>query len=124
MYIFIIIFCIVIFCLLLTLLYPININKNIIKKNEQVKGYCPICNHPLYKGEKVQTKQIEIGNIEVQNLIRGCIYCTDKSNKSKRNCPICKKKLDLNETIFATANPNLHPLKLSVKGCKSCYPLF
>ncbi|MFN3603705.1 MAG: hypothetical protein ACK4UJ_03215 [Leptonema sp. (in: bacteria)] len=91
--------------------------KNTSYKQEK-KGYCPICNHILLKGEKIRSDQLETPKVEIKTFIKGCPYCLEKNEK--RICPICKRKLNKNQTILAVANFD-DPTKLSIKGCKQCY---
>ena len=90
--------------------------------SKKPKGYCPLCGHTLYAGEKVRSNQEEIGDIEVRTRIKGCVYCINPENKMPRSCPVCKKDVPLGEAIFAASNPRQDRLKLKIKGCQSCFP--
>jgi len=104
---------------LLRMLFPIG-TKPIGDDEEKIKGYCPICAQGLKKGQRIKSSITEIGDIEVQTIIKGCPFCIDGGRK--RACPVCKKKLDLDETIIAISNPKVDAKRLSIRGCKKCYP--
>ncbi|MCE9599984.1 MAG: hypothetical protein K8S54_18635 [Spirochaetia bacterium] len=95
-----------------------------VKKEPEgkIRGYCPICGEGLRKGERIRSSQVEIGNIEIQTRIKGCPYCMDETNKKKRTCPICKNPLALDQVILASADPRVDKNKLSIRGCKQCWP--
>lgn len=107
---------------LIWMLFPISNSKHDEDTKEKPKGFCPVCKHPLMKGEKIRSDQTEIGNIEVQTWIKGCTYCMGPSSKLKRACPVCKKKVAKDEVILASSDPRVNRLKLAIKGCKSCWP--
>ncbi len=90
-------------------------------EEEKPKGFCPLCKHPLMKGERIRSDQTEIGEVEVQTRIKGCPYCMGLSNR-KRQCPVCKNKVAKDEVILALSDPRVDRLKLSIKGCKQCWP--
>ncbi len=100
---------------LLWLLYDINIKNNKI----DYRGKCPLCGHPLRKGERVKSDQIETAKVEIKTFIKGCPYCV--SGTRKKICPICKKNLSREETILAISFFD-NPKKMLIKGCRSCYP--
>jgi len=85
-----------------------------------IRGYCPICGQGLQKGERIKSSITEIGDIEVQTIIKGCPFCLEGGRK--RACPVCKKKLALDEAIIAISDPKIDSKKLSIRGCKKCYP--
>lgn len=86
------------------------------------KGYCPICAQGLYAGERIRSDVTEIGDIEVQTKIKGCPYCMGVLGNRKRACPVCKRKLPAGEVILAIADPRVDRRKLSIRGCRECYP--
>ena len=114
------VFCFLTLVVLLAMLFSIPVR--IPPSKSKPKGYCPICGHSLYSGEKVHSKQIEIGNTELQNRIRGCVYCVAPDNKRDRSCPICKEPLAQDKSILAISDPRVDRLKLRVKGCDKCFP--
>lgn len=90
--------------------------------NDHIRGYCPLCGHPLKKGERIRSDQIETPKVEIKTFIKGCPFClTNKSEIKKRKCPVCKNHLKTDETIVAISSID-DPKKLSIKGCKKCYP--
>ncbi len=109
-----------IFSFLLWFIFDINFKG---KKNENnVKGFCPLCNHPLKKGERIRSDQIETPKVEIKTFIKGCPYCLyQREYIKKRKCPICKNHLNTDQTIVAISTIE-NPKKLSLKGCKKCYP--
>lgn len=104
---------------LIWMLYTLNFRS---KPEPKVKGYCPICSTGLVKGEQIRSDQVEIGNVEVQTKIKGCPYCLGIADKRKRLCPVCKKKLALDEVILAISDPRVDRNRLSIRGCGKCYP--
>ena len=106
---------------LIWMLFPIGDRKRKDDK-DKIRGTCPICAQPLYKGERLRSSQVEIGDIEVQTLMKGCLYCMGEKGKRKRSCPVCKKKLPIGDAVLAIADPRVDRYKLSVRGCKNCYP--
>lgn len=104
---------------LIWMLFPIRDRRT---PEEKPRGFCPLCKHPLMKGERVRSDQTEIGNVEVQTRIKGCPYCLASGARSKRHCPVCKKDVPVGEVILALADPRVDRLKLSIKGCKQCFP--
>lgn len=91
-------------------------------KHKGIKGYCPICGHPLKQGERIRSEQIETPKVEIKTFIKGCPYCLSvKSDKKNRRCPVCKNSLKTDQTILATSTFE-DPKKLSIKGCRKCYP--
>ncbi len=123
-HLFLIFLCLLIVILLIAMLLPIHFSTTTSpKKNtEKPKGHCPICKHALYSGEKVRSNQEEIGNIEVRTRIKGCIYCIDLKNQLRRQCPICEKNISIGEFVLAISDPRTNRLKLSIKGCRQCFP--
>ncbi len=127
-------FCFLSLCILFFILFPIKIktshkikNAEDKDKGNEFKGLCPICSHPLKKGEKVRSNQVEIGGLEVQTRIKGCIYCFSSDakglkNKRRRICPICKKNIDRDGVILAIADPRVSRLQLKIQGCRACFP--
>jgi len=101
------------------MLFPIG-DRRIPDNSDKIKGYCPICAQGLRKGERIRSNVMEIGDVEVQTIIKGCPYCLTGSRK--RACPVCKKKLAKDETIIAISDPKIDRNKLSIRGCKKCYP--
>lgn len=101
---------------LLWLLFDIQIKNK--TQDQEKKGYCPICNHILHKGEKIKSEQVEIPKVEIKTFIKGCLYCLNGSEK--RRCPICKRELKKNQTVLAISYFN-DPKKLAIKGCKKCF---
>ncbi|MFN3245357.1 MAG: hypothetical protein ACK42K_01520 [Leptonema sp. (in: bacteria)] len=105
---------------LLWFIFDINIKNQ--SKEDKIRGYCPLCGHQLRSGERVRSEQIETAKVEIKTFIKGCPYClTQRSDIKKRKCPICKNSLELNQTIVAISSID-EPKKLSIKGCKKCYP--
>lgn len=104
--------------LLVWMLFPLG---DRAKKEEKPRGFCPLCKAPLMKGERVRSDQMEIGDYEVQTRIKGCLYCMGASRRA-RNCPVCKRKVPKGDVILALADPRVDRLKLSIKGCKQCFP--
>ena len=115
-------FCLLMLSLLIWMLFPISFSTPPISKKEKPKSQCPLCKHDLYPGEKVRSNQTEIGNIEVQTRIKGCIYCIAPENKLPRRCPICKQDVPKDEMVLATSDPRVDRLKMSIKGCRKCFP--
>jgi hypothetical protein len=93
-----------------------------IHKTEKKKfrGSCPICKTPLLTGEKIRSSQLEIGDTEVHTTIKGCPHCLD--GNLTRACPVCKKKLKKDEAIIAFSYPKEDKNRLSIKGCRHCFP--
>jgi len=89
---------------------------------DRIRGYCPICGEGLRKGEKIRSSVTEIGNVEIQTKIKGCPYCLGEKANKKRACPVCKKPLPLENVILAVADPRVDKKKLSIRGCKLCWP--
>jgi len=87
-----------------------------------VRGYCPLCGQGLRKGEKIRSSIVEIGSVEVQTRIKGCPFCLGEVSRRKRSCPVCKKEVGLEDVILALSDPRVDKKKLSIKGCKQCYP--
>ncbi|MCB1326735.1 MAG: hypothetical protein H7A21_15090 [Spirochaetales bacterium] len=104
---------------LIWMLFPIAVRSPV---EEKPRGFCPLCAHPLMKGERVRSDQTEIGDIEVQTRIKGCQFCMGPTAKRKRSCPVCKKDVKKDEVILALADPRVDRLKLKIKGCKACWP--
>lgn len=90
------------------------------REKEPIRGYCPICGHDLRKGERMRSNQLQIGKTELRSFIKGCPFCL--SGKGKRLCPVCKKKLSLSESAVAFSNPAEDRNRLTIRGCKKCYP--
>jgi hypothetical protein len=90
------------------------------REKAPIRGYCPICGHDLRKGEQMRSNQLQIGKAELRTFIRGCPFCL--AGKGKRLCPVCKKKLSLSESAVAFSNPSEDKNRLSIRGCKKCYP--
>jgi hypothetical protein len=102
--------------------FIIDINPKNQKVSDHIRGYCPLCGHPLQKGERIRSHQIETPKVEIKTFIMGCPFClTNKSDSKKRKCPICKNFLNPDQTIIAISSFD-DPKKLSIKGCKKCYP--
>ncbi|MDH5657275.1 MAG: hypothetical protein OEZ34_15290 [Spirochaetia bacterium] len=101
------------------MLFPIGNRREKEDKNK-IKGYCPICGQGLRKGERIRSSVTEIGDIEVQTIIKGCPFCLEETRK--RACPVCKIKLKKDETIIAISDPKVDSKRLSIRGCKKCYP--
>lgn len=107
---------------LIWMLFPIGDRRRPPEKKDKPRGTCPICGQQLFKGERLRSDVTEIGDIEVQTRIKGCPYCMGEKDKRKRLCPVCKKKLPIGDVILALADPRVDRYKLSVRGCKNCYP--
>jgi hypothetical protein len=90
------------------------------KDKKKTKGNCPVCKTPLLIGEKLKSSQVEIGDYEVQTTIKGCPHCLE--GNTARTCPVCKKKLKKEEAIIAFSYPKEDKNRLSIRGCKHCYP--
>lgn len=88
----------------------------------KARGNCPICGQGLFSGERIRSDVTEIGEIEVQTRIKGCPYCMGALGNRTRSCPVCKKKLPEGEVILAIADPRVDRRKLSIRGCRECYP--
>ena len=121
-HIFLFAFCLLMLSLLIRMLFPLSFTSTLAPAKEKPKSQCPLCKHDLYAGEKVRSNQTEIGNIEVQTRIKGCIYCVAPENKLARHCPICKQDVPKDEMVLATSDPRVDRLKLSIKGCRRCFP--
>lgn len=86
-----------------------------------IRGYCPVCGHDLRKGERVRSNQMHIGRSDLRTYIRGCPFCLDTGRRA-RSCPVCKKGLYGEESVVAFSNPEADRNRLSIRGCKKCYP--
>ena len=104
------------------MLFPIGDRKRAAEKKEKPKGICPLCKQTLYAGERIRSDQLENGDVEVQTRIKGCPYCMGPTQRRARNCPVCKTKVEKDEVILAISDPRVDRLKLSIKGCKACWP--
>ncbi len=82
---------------------------------------CPICTHPLRKGERVRSSVTEIGDIEVRTYIKGCPFCLEGPRK-KRICPVCREELNGDMNVLAVSDPRVDRKRLRIKGCPRCYP--
>ncbi|MCS7204539.1 MAG: hypothetical protein NZ853_02460 [Leptospiraceae bacterium] len=91
------------------------------KKEKDQRGFCPICGHPLKKGERLRSNQVEIPKFEIRTFIKGCPYCLGVFDSRKRICPVCKSQLEKENTILAVSYFD-NPKKLIIKGCRKCYP--
>ncbi len=124
-YIFLFIFCLLTMAFLLRMLFPISWpepdSKTKKADKQKPRGYCPLCGSALYSGQKVRSKQTEIGNIEVQTCIRGCVHCVKPENKIRRRCPVCKQDVAKGDFVLAISDPRVDRLKLSIKGCQNCF---
>lgn len=118
-YIWVFLGALIIMSLLFWMLFPI---KEPALAQNPIKGFCPICSHPLRKGERVRSDVLEIGDSEVRTKIKGCPYCLTENAKENRQCPVCRKPLQKNEMIVALSNPKIDKKKLSIRGCTNCYP--
>lgn len=107
--------------MLLWMLFPISVTTT-EKEPEKMRGHCPICAQGLRVGERIRSDVVEIGDIEVQTKIKGCPYCMGVLGNRKRACPVCKKKLARDAVILAIADPRVDRRKLSIRGCRDCYP--
>lgn len=87
-----------------------------------VRGYCPLCGQGLRKGQRIRSSITEIGSVEIQTRIKGCPFCLGELGRRKRSCQVCKKEVALDEVILALSDPRVDKKKLSIKGCKNCYP--
>lgn len=106
---------------LIWMLFPIGMRQRKATK-DKIRGYCPICGAGLRKGERIRSSVVEIPRVEVRTTIKGCPYCLGPLDKRKRLCPVCKTKLKQDEAILAVSNPEVDPKRLSIRGCKRCYP--
>jgi hypothetical protein len=104
------------------MLFPIGERRRSQVEKEKPRGFCPLCKQPLMAGERIRSDQMEIGDIEVQTRIKGCPYCMGPASRRSRNCPVCKNKVAKDEVILAISDPRVDRLKLSIKGCKQCWP--
>jgi hypothetical protein len=107
---------------LIWMLFPLRDRFDRTEEKEKPRGKCPLCDQILFKGERLRSSVTEIGNVEVQTRIKGCPYCMGEKGNRKRACPVCKKKIAPDEVVLALADPRVDRLKLSVRGCKNCYP--
>ena len=107
---------------LIWMLFPIADRRRRSKSKEKPRGFCPICKHPLMKGERIRSDQTEIGDVELQTWIKGCPFCLAVGSRQKRVCPVCKKKLEKGKVILAVSNPRQDKHKLAIKGCERCFP--
>lgn len=105
---------------LLAMLIPVS-GRSEKKDRKNIRGYCPVCGHELYKGERIRSNVVEIGNMEIRTYIKGCPYCLGMQNR-KRICPVCKEKLPKDKSIMAVSDPKGDTKKLSIRGCEKCYP--
>lgn len=103
---------------LLWMLFPISDQPGEVQ--EKPRGYCPICGQGLKKGEKIRSSIVEIGDVEVQTTIKGCPHCLE--GNARRKCPVCKKGLKKDEAIIAYSDPKEDKKRLSIRGCKKCFP--
>ena len=117
-YLFILFLGIFFLALLFWMLIPVNTAS---APEEKARSKCPICSHPLQKGERLRSDIMEIGDVEVHTRIKGCPFCYGGKN-AKRSCPICKNLLEGEEAILAVSYPKIDSRKLSIRGCKKCYP--
>ncbi len=92
------------------------------REKQKPRGMCPICKQQLIQGERIRSDVTEIGDVEIQTRIKGCPYCLGEQGKRKRSCPVCKKKVPLDGVILALSDPRVDRKKLSIRGCKNCYP--
>ena len=106
---------------LIWMLYPLN-NRARPEEKDKIMGQCPVCGQPLRKGERLRSDITEIGDAEVRTYIKGCPYCMGELGKRKRTCPVCKKKTPMGEAVMALSNPKEDKKRLSIRGCKQCYP--
>jgi hypothetical protein len=106
---------------LIWMLFPIRNPKRAVA-GDRIRGYCPICGQGLRKGERVRSSVTEIGNFEIRTTIKGCPYCLGELDKRSRSCPVCKKRLDRGDAILAISDPRVDKKRLSIRGCKQCYP--
>lgn len=97
-------------------------DSNLRNEKDKIRGSCPICGQGLKKGERIRSNVTEIGDIEIQTHIKGCPYCMGSIGKRRRSCPVCKKKLKSDAMILAISDPRVDRKKLSIRGCKKCYP--
>ncbi len=104
------------------MLFPIGDSRRKKDDKDKPKGFCPLCKQALYAGERIRSDQTEIGDVEVQTRIKGCPYCMGPTSRRARNCPVCKNKVAKDEVILAISDPRIDRLKLSIKGCKQCWP--
>lgn len=91
------------------------------REKDPIRGYCPVCGHDLRKGERVRSNQMQIGASDLRTYIRGCPFCTGAGSRN-RSCPVCKKRLQGEESVVAFSNPEADRNRLSIRGCKKCYP--
>lgn len=106
------------FTFLLYLLVPLR-QKRKKEEENRIRGYCPVCGHALRKGERIRSNQLELGKSNLRTYIKGCPFCL--SGKTPRKCPVCKKKLEKEETVVAFSNPEEDKKKLKMMGCKNCF---
>jgi hypothetical protein len=105
--------------LLFWMLFSLNIRSK-TKVEEKPRAFCPICKNGLFSGQRIRSDVLEIGKTEVRTTLKGCQHCLD--GNAKRLCPVCKKKLAKNEFIIAFSDPQVDKKRLSIRGCKTCYP--
>lgn len=101
------------------LVYDIQLKQT--KQEKEKKGYCPLCGHVLEKGQKLRSEQVEIPKVEIKTFLKGCPHCLGILNSRTRKCPVCKTTLAQDQTVIAISYFD-DPKKLSIKGCKKCYP--
>lgn len=104
---------------LLWMLFSVRVNSP-QRERLPIRGYCPVCGHDLRKGEQMRSNQLQLGKSEMRTFIKGCPFCL--AGQGKRLCPVCKKKLSLKASCVAFSNPDEDATRLSIRGCKTCYP--
>lgn len=91
---------------------------------------CPLCGHPLKKGERVHSVKYKSSLDDQEMDIHGCPYCYPEHPQgfrargglaNPRRCLVCKKPLETGEVawarVFQRPGRKLH---VHVLGCLRC----
>ncbi len=85
---------------------------------------CPLCGHPLAKGENIVSKVYRPMNVPDQFCtISGCPYCWPICvNGLSRKCPVCGKSVpqdgSLTARLFNRTDGSRH---VHITGCQNCH---
>ena len=85
---------------------------------------CPICNSPLYPGERIASKIFNKPTTPDQRcIINGCPHCFPYSEPGiQRKCPVCKKNIP--QDGYLIARMFYRPPKknhVHIVGCTECH---
>lgn len=120
--------CVIIAAIFWYFKYSINKNKN-NRKNENRSGTlqdvkCPLCGTSLFVGENLISKVYRPMNVPDQLMtISGCPHCYPAQEPGlKRICPVCKKKVEQDQTLTARLfNKSAGKKHVHVIGCSNCH---